>query len=133
MPSMPLHAPLIDRLRSITTSPDPAATMMPLTVAASIPARVPSPLMVITLVIVTAPKPPGSRTEISPQGAVFEIAPANVLHGAVRLHGFASSPTPNTHVLIAYALATEPQAVQTASTARKLMNFFIRVISFLLS
>jgi len=30
--------------------------------------------------------------------AVFEMAPAKVLHGAVRLHGLASSPTPDTHV-----------------------------------
>jgi hypothetical protein len=59
--------------------------------------------MVIDFVIVTAPKPPGSSTEISPQGAVFEIAPANVLHGAVRLHGFASSPTPETQVRVACA------------------------------
>ena len=50
----------------------------------------------IDLVMVTAPKPPGSSTLIVPAGAVFEIAPANVLHGAVRLHGFTSSPTPDT-------------------------------------
>src|SRR5256885_3912353 len=42
-----------------------------------------------------APKPPGSRQFISPFAAVFEIAPAKVLHGAVRLHGLASSPTPD--------------------------------------
>jgi hypothetical protein len=29
------------------------------------------------------------------------MAPANVLHGAVRLHGFASSPTPDTQVRVA--------------------------------
>jgi hypothetical protein len=57
------------------------------------------------LVIVTAPKPPGSRTEISPPAAVLEIAPANVLQGAVRLQGLASSPTPDTHVRGAWALA----------------------------
>jgi hypothetical protein len=54
-------------------------------------------------VIVTAPKPPGSRTLISPPAAVLEIAPAKVLHGAVRLHGFTSSPTPDTHVRDAWA------------------------------
>src|SRR6267143_6172336 len=63
--------------------------------------------MVIDLVIVTAPKPPGSRTLISPPGAVFEIAPAKVLHGAVRLHGFTSSPTPETQVRVACAWASE--------------------------
>src|SRR5439155_16718496 len=61
--------------------------------------------MVIDLVIVTAPKPPGSRTLISPLAAVLEIAPANVLQGAVRLHGLASSPTPETQVRVAWAWA----------------------------
>src|SRR5437867_1602179 len=39
--------------------------------------------------------------------AVFEIAPANVLHGAVRLHGLTSSPTPDTQVRVACAFASE--------------------------
>src|SRR4030095_10078745 len=60
-----------------------------------------SHLMVIDLVMVTAPNPPESRQLISPLTAVFEIAPANVLHGAVRLHGLASSPTPETQVRVA--------------------------------
>src|SRR5260221_4277878 len=42
---------------------------------------------------------------ISPAGAVLEMAPAKVLHGAVRLQGLASSPTPETHVRVAWALA----------------------------
>jgi hypothetical protein len=42
---------------------------------------------------------------ISPAAAVFEIAPGKVLHGAVRLHGLASSPTPETQVRLAWALA----------------------------
>jgi hypothetical protein len=58
-------------------------------------------LIVIDLVIVTPPNPPGSRQLISPPLAVFEIAPANVLHGAVRLQGLASSPTPETQVRVA--------------------------------
>jgi hypothetical protein len=61
--------------------------------------------MLIDLVMVTAPKPPGSRTLISPPAAVFEIAPAKVLQGAVRLQGLASSPTPDTQVLVAWAFA----------------------------
>src|ERR1044071_5170510 len=61
--------------------------------------------MVIDFVIVTAPKPPGSSTSISPHVAVLLIAPAKVLQGAVRLHGFASSPTPDTHVRVACALS----------------------------
>jgi hypothetical protein len=32
--------------------------------------------------------------------AVFIIAPAKVLHGAVRLHGSASLPTPDTQVRV---------------------------------
>src|SRR5436190_23406736 len=100
----PAQTPLIEMLRNITTSFTPALTMTPLVPALTrIPASVPSPLRVIDLVIVTAPKPPGSSTEISPHGAVFEIAPANVLQGAVRLHGLASSPTPDTQVRVACA------------------------------
>jgi hypothetical protein len=57
--------------------------------------------MVMALVIVTAPNPPGSKQLISPFAAVFEIAPAKVLQGAVRLHGLASSPTPDTQVRVA--------------------------------
>jgi hypothetical protein len=57
--------------------------------------------MVIDLVIVTVPNPPGSMASISPRGSVFEIAPENVLQGAVRVHGLKSSPTPETQVLVA--------------------------------
>ena len=61
------------------------------------------------VVEVIAPKPPGSSTSISPPAAVFEIAPANVLHGSVREHGLASSPTPDTQVRIAMSPpASEP-------------------------
>jgi hypothetical protein len=42
---------------------------------------------------------------IMPPVAVLEIAPAHVLHGAVRLQGLASSPTPDTHVRVAWAKA----------------------------
>src|SRR4051794_20156157 len=60
--------------------------------------------------MVTPPNPPGSRQLISPPLAVFEIAPANVLHGAVRLHGLTSSPTPDTHVRVAWAEAEAGRA-----------------------
>src|SRR4051795_10246098 len=63
--------------------------------------------------MVTPPKPPGSRQLISPPLAVFEIAPANVLQGAVRLHGLASSPTPETQVRVAW-----PNAVLGTASAR---------------
>jgi hypothetical protein len=59
--------------------------------------------IVIDFVIVTAPKPPGSMQLMMPPAAVFEIAPAHVLHGAVRLQGLASSPTPDTQVRVAWA------------------------------
>src|SRR6185436_6699774 len=73
--------------------------------------------MVRDLLTVTPPKPPGSRTEISPPVAVLEIAPANVLHGAVRLHGSASLPTPDTHVRVACAKAGVPRNRDPTSTS----------------
>src|SRR5258706_10772258 len=65
------------------------------------------PSRVIDLVMVTVPKPPGSNASISPPMKVLEIAPAHVLQGAVRLHGLASSPTPDTHVRVAWACVAE--------------------------
>src|SRR3954464_253153 len=73
--------------------------------------------MVSDFPIVTPPKPPGSRQLISPPLAVFEIAPANVLHGAVRLHGLASSPTPDTQVRVAWAEANVGTASAMSSIA----------------
>jgi len=98
-------APLMDRFRNVTTAAPGVAdneslTMTPLTPEARMepnPAPV-VPSMVMPLVMVTAPKPPGSRVLISPFVAVFEMAPAYVLQGAVRLQGFTSSPTPDTQV-----------------------------------
>ncbi len=77
--------------------------LIPLVPALRIEANTSWQSMVIDLVMVTAPKPPGSRQLISPLTAVLEMAPAKVLHGAVRLHGLASSPTPETHVREAWA------------------------------
>lgn len=74
--------------------------------------------IVIDFVIVTAPKPPGSMQLISPFVAVFEIVPANVLHGAVRLHGFASSPTPDTHVRVAWASEITENTKRMATAAK---------------
>src|SRR5947208_17120971 len=91
-------------------------TFTPLTPDASIDPNVPPQSMVIDLVIVTVPKPPGSRQLISPPAAVFEMAPANVLHGAVRLQGLASSPTPDTQVRVACACASELHNRQMANT-----------------
>src|SRR5207248_7718657 len=82
----------------------------------------PPPSRVIDLVIVRAPNPPGSRASISPPGAVFEIAPAKVLHGAVRLHGLASSPTPETQVLEAWAVVRPVASRRTTSSRRLFMT-----------
>src|SRR5437763_3761012 len=58
--------------------------------------------------------------------AVFQIAPANVLHGAVRLHGLTSSPTPETQVRVACPNAaagspTTTNVVMIATRDLKLM------------
>src|ERR1700730_10844277 len=99
IPLVPPPIPLIERLRSVTTSVAGALTNIPLVPLTKTLATWPPPPSIVTaLVIVTAPKPPGSKASISPPGAVFEMAPANVLHGAVRLQGLASSPTPETQV-----------------------------------
>src|SRR5829696_9115090 len=94
----PLQNPFIDMPRIVMTSVAAALMVIPVVRDARIDANVPVPSIVIDFVIVTAPKPPGSSASISPQAAVFEIAPANVLQGAVRLQGLASSPTPDTQV-----------------------------------
>src|SRR5436305_9449767 len=91
-------SPSISSPSSVTVSVAAAATTMPLVPLTRTPASRPTHLIVMPLVMVTPPKPPGSRQLIVPLGAVFEIAPAKVLHGAVRLQGLASSPTPETHV-----------------------------------
>src|ERR1041384_1797649 len=94
------------KLRSVITSVDSALIMIPCTPLDNTEPRVPPQSIVIDLVIVTAPNPPGSRQSISPGEAVFEMAPANVLQGAVRLQGFTSSPTPETQVRVARAEAS---------------------------
>jgi hypothetical protein len=107
--------------------------MMPLTSEAKMLANVPVPSRVIDLVMVTAPKPPGSSASISPQGAVFEIAPAQVLQGAVRLQGLASSPTPDTQVRDACAWAIDANASRKVAITRSLIvnrNLFIWSLLF---
>ena len=78
--------------------------------------------------IVTAPNPPGSRQLISPPAAVFEIAPANVLHGAVRLHGLTSLPTPETQVRVAWAwagAAVIPSVTAVANESAANLSYFM--------
>src|SRR5262249_40119003 len=115
--SNPVPSPSNVSPRSTTFEPAGAEITIPFVPVASTPA-IQHPSIEMDFVIVTAPNPPGSSTSISPPVAVLEIAPANVLHGAVRLHGLASSPTPDTHVLVACACASENAASTTAIAAR---------------
>src|SRR5262249_22812963 len=108
---MPVSTPLKLMLRRRTVLRTSAALklsngmLMPLVPALRIEANASWQSTVIDLVMVSAPRPPGSRQLISPLTWVFEIAPAKVLQGAVRLHGLASSPTPDTQVRAAWARA----------------------------
>src|SRR6516162_4947604 len=121
-PLRPPPAPFMRRLRNVTTSVGRAATLMPLVPDARTLATCPPPPSIVRLlVIVSAPKPPGSRASISPPGAVFEIAPANVLHGAVRLHGLASSPTPDTQVRV-WACAALDNTDESTSSVINVLN-----------
>src|SRR5262245_22905653 len=122
--------PSIDRFRRCTTAVA-ALTITPLTLAARIPACTPSPSMVMDLVTVTAPKPPESTALMYPPVAVLLIVPAKVLHGAVRLHGFASSPTPDTHVRVACAWASDAERTTSAApraAVRIRANIFIKKV-----
>src|SRR5215213_1390139 len=121
MPRRPLQKPLMDIPRIVITSVDRALMVIPVVRDARIEANWPVPSSVIDFVIVTAPKPPGSRASISPQAAVLEMAPAQVLQGAVRLQGLASSPTPDTHVRAAWAWAIETVANMKVAIAKTLI------------
>src|SRR5258705_3394592 len=111
----------MERPRSLTAFFVSVSAVMlmitPLVPAARIEPCVSSQSIVIDFVIVTAPYPAGSRQLISPFVAVFEIAPAKVLHGAVRLHGLTSSPTPETHVRVAWASVKAENRKRNAITA----------------
>src|ERR1043166_8449192 len=108
MPFVPsvVPAPLMSMLRRTTVELVRPLTMTPWTPEERMLPSVPMQSIVIDFVIVTAPNPPGSRQLMRPGVAGFGLAPANVLHGAVRLHGLASSPTPDTHVRVAWACAS---------------------------
>ena len=126
---MPLPAPSIERLRIVTLPP--VLTIIPLVLALRTDPNVPPQSIVMALVMVTAPNPPGSMQLISPPVAVFEIAPAKVLHGAVRLHGLASSPTPETQVRVAWAWAEVARSSAVLAATRIFhMNDFTGTSTF---
>src|ERR1041384_3145111 len=116
IPRRPVAAPLIFMLRKRTVLKvsvplnESKGILMPFVPELRSLAKTSWQSIVIDLVIVTAPKPPGSRQLISPFVAVLEIAPGKVLQGAVRLHGLASSPTPDTQVRVACAWAMDAKA-----------------------
>src|SRR3569623_177160 len=92
--------------------------VMPVVAATRTPDCVLSQMIWIALVIDSAPTPPGSRQLISPPAAVLGNAPWKVLHGAVRLHGLTSSPTPEIQVRVACADAGAMHRTEPATAAR---------------
>src|SRR4051812_18778985 len=128
IPFTPVSTPLKLMLRRRTVLRTSAALKLsngmftPLVPLLRIEANTSWQSMVIDLVMVTAPKPPGSRQLISPLSAVLEMAPAKVLHGAVRLHGLASSPTPDTQVREAWACAGAACSRTTSDVAASASN-----------
>ena len=61
---------------------------------------------------------------------VLERAPAKVSHGAIRLHGSASLPLPDTQVRVAWALAGTADNAVTAE-ARMKADIVFRCIKLL--
>src|SRR5579864_4276062 len=136
---LPLQTPWKRRFLMVTTSLAPAETFIPLVPATRTEATwPPPPSIVIDLVMVSAPNPPGSSASISPPAAVFDMAPAKVLQGAVRLQGFASSPTPDTQVRVACALARQAKPNTNNEIDRgftffvitSIVSFFSELVSF---
>src|SRR5215510_16546647 len=128
IPCRPVPTPSMSRPRRVTTTPAPLMLIALVPAARTLP-NVAVQSMVIDLVMVTAPNPPGSRQLMMPLTAVLEIAPAKVLQGAVRLHGLASSPTPETQVRVAWACAGSElrkgthSRLMAASSSEVLMTF----------
>src|SRR5205807_5652142 len=136
MPNVPIVTPLpsmrMFRRTTLRLVPEVMFTTMPGTPEWSVLASVPLPSRVIGLVIVTEPNPPGSSASMMPPLAVFEIAPAHVLHGAVRLQGFTSSPTPETHVRVACACAAveKPITRTVVPRNRRILEVVIWIVGW---
>jgi len=86
----PALRPLTSSPRRMTSSLTPALMVRPLPTLNRTPPITLRASLVIAFVIVTAPSPAESIALISPDAAVLLIAPANVLHGAVREHSYES-------------------------------------------
>src|SRR5258705_4232393 len=121
--------PLIEKLRIVTNELG-ALTMIPFVPLDSMEPITPPPSIVIDLVIVTAPNPPGSRILISPPVAVLLIAPANVLQGAVRLQGLTSSPTPETQVRVACDITIILHAEMHTTRIKRRIRYFFMFVDF---
>src|SRR5882757_4744918 len=82
------------------TSVEPALIVMASAPDAALTPAVPTPslTMLIDLVMVIGPKPPGSSTSISPPAVVWVMAKAKVRHGCVRVQAPLSVPVPDTQV-----------------------------------
>src|SRR5580692_6613081 len=120
-PDMPV-APRPSKVkpRKLMTSLAPALMTMPLVpeVAAAPASPATSPSILIALVMVAAPKSPGSRTSISPPAAVWMSATAKVKQGAVRVHGLESLPeAAETHVWVACGVPLPLKATDTFAAA----------------
>src|SRR5439155_25928400 len=88
----------------------------------------PPPSMVRPWMIVSPPYSAGSSASISPLGAVFELAASNVRHGAERVHGFRSSPTPDTHVRMSSAVAGLATNIQRTRRPKGRVNDADRIV-----
>ena len=83
------------------------------------PASPPPPSILMALVIVTVPNPPGSSASISPQSAVLEIAPGKGLAGCGAAARIDVVADPDTQVRVACADACDVSAQkQMANAAR---------------
>src|SRR5688572_1905097 len=105
-------APFIERLRKVTTAvlgvAEVESSMLTALTAplVLIPENVPPPSIVIDLSIVTGPKSPAFFALISPPARVCRMAAAKVWQGKASVQGFASLPSPATHVREDSACAT---------------------------
>ena len=110
----------------VMTSVEAALMVIPEMPAAEMPPAYGPPPMMMDFVMVTVPKPPGSSASIYPKADVLEMAPAQVWHGAVRLQGLASLPTPDTQVRVACAKACSERKADEPNNKKRTSFFTVR-------